>query len=177
MNFQTMNKQRKFILIAAAAGILGILLPWVSIRGYGNYNGLHSWGFLLFILFIVAAAVTLMGNQTLPLEKTFWFVALAAGGINSIAVLIMIFSAFDSLGSFSIGFYVTILASFALAYFAWQYRRPGDDIRSGFDSLKGDVNKKMNAGPTSTTNTYTGNTSNTNTGTTVNKPTDSNTGI
>ncbi len=35
MNFQTMNKQRKFILIAAAVGIIAMFLPWVKISFFG----------------------------------------------------------------------------------------------------------------------------------------------
>ena len=31
MNFQTMNKQRKFVLIAAAVGVISMFLPWISI--------------------------------------------------------------------------------------------------------------------------------------------------
>ena len=31
MNFQTMNKQRKFVLIAAAVGVISMFLPWVSV--------------------------------------------------------------------------------------------------------------------------------------------------
>ena len=31
MNFQTMNKQRKFVLIAAAIGVISMFLPWISI--------------------------------------------------------------------------------------------------------------------------------------------------
>jgi hypothetical protein len=152
MNFQTMNKQRKYILIAAAAGALGMLLPWVSFGPYGSSNGMHGWGILLFLLFIAAAAVCLLGNQTLPLDKTYWFTALAAGGINSIVMVITLLRALSAISLFSIGFYLTVLASIALLYFAWQYRRPGDDIKSGFDSLKGDINKKVNSGTTSTTN-------------------------
>lgn len=35
MNFQTMNKQRKFVLIPAAAGIISMFLPWVRISVFG----------------------------------------------------------------------------------------------------------------------------------------------
>ena len=152
MNFQTMNKQRKYILYAAAAGVLGILLPWVNLGPYGSSNGLHGWGTLLFLLFIAAGAVCLMGNQTLPLDKTYWFTALAAGGINSIIMVIIVLQVLSIIGVYSVGFYLTWSASFGLLYFAWQYRRPGDDFKTGFDSLKGDINKKVNSGPTSTTN-------------------------
>ena len=30
MNFQTLNKQRKMILIAAAIGLIAVFLPWIK---------------------------------------------------------------------------------------------------------------------------------------------------
>ena len=146
MNFQTMNKQRKFILIASAAGVLGMLLPWVSFSGYGSINGLHGWGIMMFLFFIASGAVTLMGNQLLPLDKTYWFVALAAGGINAIVMIINFLRALDVISLFGIGFYLALIAAIAVVYFAWTMRSAGDSIKSGFDSFKDDVNKKANSG-------------------------------
>ena len=70
MNFQTMNKQRKFILIAAVVGIIGMFLPWINVFFF-SVNGMHSWGILAFLSFIVAGAVALLGDQTKNLDKTF----------------------------------------------------------------------------------------------------------
>ena len=49
MNFQTLNRQRKYILIAAAAGAIAVFLPWATISvdlfGYSasqSINGFHS---------------------------------------------------------------------------------------------------------------------------------------
>ena len=56
MNFQTMHRQRKFILIAAAAGVISMFLPWVSISAFGmdvgqSNNGVRGGGILIFFLF------------------------------------------------------------------------------------------------------------------------------
>ncbi|MEI9955839.1 MAG: hypothetical protein WDM90_05900 [Ferruginibacter sp.] len=88
MNFQTMNKQRKFILIAAAIGIIGMFLPWVNFF-FISINGMHSWGILAFLSFLGAGVVSLLGDQTKNLDKTFWFIALACGAfsINSYSLV------------------------------------------------------------------------------------------
>ena len=193
MNFQTMNKQRKFILIAAAIGVISLFLPWVSSislegvpGGYvtPSYSGFSTGGlaYLVLLGFAAAGIVCVMGNQLLPLEKTFWFVALAGGGVAAILMLINFLRALDAIRFLGFGFYLSLLAALAIVYFAWQFRRPGDDIRSGFNSMKNDLNKQVNSGPTSTTNTYTGNTTttntgSTNTGTTTNRPSDPTTDI
>ncbi len=196
MNFQTMNKQRKFILIAAAIGVISLFLPWISSislegmpGGYRtpSYSGFSTGGlaYLVLLGFAAAGIVCVMGNQTVPLEKTFWFVALAGGGIAAILMLINFLRALDTIRFLGFGFYLSLLAALAIVYFAWQFRRPGDDIRSGFNSMKNDINKQVNTGPSSTTNTYTGNTSTTNTGgtgttntgSTTNRPSDPTTGI
>ncbi|MEP6675063.1 MAG: hypothetical protein ABJA78_07905, partial [Ferruginibacter sp.] len=91
MNFQTMSKQRKFVLIAAAIGAISCFLPWVSFEIFGmssSVNGMHGIGILVFLCFVGAGAVCLMGNQTATLDKTFWFVALACGGIASLIMVI-----------------------------------------------------------------------------------------
>src|SRR3978361_1222307 len=85
MNFQTMSKQRKYILIAAAVGIISCFMPWVSISfgGYtaGSVSGMHGKGILCFLCFVGAALISYMGNQLLNLEKGMWFAALACGAI------------------------------------------------------------------------------------------------
>lgn len=183
MNFQTMNKQRKFILVAAAVGVISMFLPWVSVGGYGSVSGFSAGGiaYLILLGFAAAGIVCIMGNQLLPLEKTFWFVALAGGGLAAILLVINFLRALDVISFLGFGFYLALIASLAIVYFAWQYRRPGDDIKSGFDSLKKDINKQANSG-TTTTSTTTGptttttNMGNTGTGSTTTRPTDPTTG-
>ena len=54
MDFQTMSKQRKFVLIAALAGVVGMFLPWYSFSVFGasgSINGMHGNGIMVFICF------------------------------------------------------------------------------------------------------------------------------
>src|SRR4051812_49008596 len=85
MNFQTMSKQRKYILIAAAVGIIAVFLPWVTIGAFGmsdSQNGFHSYGIVVFLAFAVAIVINILGDQTKTLDQTMWMVALAAGVVG-----------------------------------------------------------------------------------------------
>lgn len=151
MNFDTMNKQRKFILIAAAVGFISMFLPWVSVSmmGFGNsINGLHGSGLLVLFAFIGAGAVAFMGDQTKSLEKTMWFIALACGAIAALIIAINLIQILTQ-GYVSAGFgiWLAVAAAAGILYFAWMYKSPGDDIKSGFDSLKKNIGDKTNQPP------------------------------
>jgi hypothetical protein len=151
MNFQTMNKQRKFILIAAAAGIISMFLPWFSVPFFGSINGMHGSGFLVFIAFIGAGAVAFMGDQTKALDSTFWFVALACGALATVIVVWNLISAMSNsygLTSYiSFGFYLAVICAVALLAATFLLRAPGASIKGGFDSLKSDIEKKTDGNP------------------------------
>jgi uncharacterized membrane protein len=149
MNFQTMNKQRKFILIAAVIGVVAMFLPWVSLFGF-SVNGMHGEGFLVFLCFAGAGVVAFLGDQTKSLDKTFWFIALACGGIASLIMVINFLRALDILSAFSFGFYLAILAAIGVLVSAYMFRSPGDSIKGGFDSLKSDIEKKADNNTTNT---------------------------
>jgi hypothetical protein len=55
MDFKTMSKQRKFILIASSVGIIAMFLPWIDVIMI-NQNGLHGKGIVVFLCFIASAA-------------------------------------------------------------------------------------------------------------------------
>jgi len=164
MNFQTMSKQRKMILIAAAVGIISMFLPWVSFLGF-SVSGMHGSGIFVFLCFAAAAALAYMGDQTTNLNQTNWMITLIAGGV---AALIMVINFFDaaSSGLLGIGFYGALIASIGIIAFAFMFRTTGQSFQSGFDSLKGDLERKMNSNTTHTTSTNM-----TGTTTTVSKPT------
>lgn len=169
MNFQTMSKQRKMILIAAAVGVISMFLPWVSISlgvfGGGSVNGMHGSGIFVFLCFVAAGAIAYLGDQTAGLNQTNWMIALIAGGV---AALIMLINFFDAVGSgfLSIGFYGALIASLAIVAFAFMFRSAGLSLQSGFDSLKGDLERKM-----ASNTTHSSQPNMTGTTTTVSKPT------
>jgi hypothetical protein len=146
MNFRTMNKQRRYILISAVIGFIAMFLPWMELRFFGitsPANGMHGAGILVFFCFIGAAVVAYLGDQSKNLDKTFWFVALSCGAL---ATLIMIWLLIDYGGTklifLKFGFYLALLASLAVLAATYIFRNPSDSIKSGFDSLKNDIEKK-----------------------------------
>ncbi len=149
MNFQTMNKQRKFILIAAGIGIIAMFLPWIRVSLFGivagSVNGMHDWGILIFLGFVAAGGVTLVGDQTKTLDKTMWMISLIGGGIAALLCIIFLLRAMDAISFLSFGFYIALLASLGVLYAAYQFRAAGYSIKGGFDSLKDDIEKKTNS--------------------------------
>jgi hypothetical protein len=147
MNLQTMNRQRKYILIAAVAGIISVFLPWTSISVFGisqSTNGFHGWGVLAFLCFVVCGLLSLGGNQSTSLEKNSWFISIVCGGAALLAVIIAAKSssseADGGLGlvdtSISAGIYMAIAAAAGILLAVWLYKAPADNLRSGFESLK-----------------------------------------
>ena len=147
MNFQAMHKQRKLILIAAAIGVISVFLPWISVSMMGmgkSINGFHGFGILVFIAFIGAGLVCLAGDQTKNLDKTMWMIAIAAGAIALLGVVISLAKSANDVdggfgfveASFGIGIWLALIVSVAIVAVAWMFKSPEDSIKSGFESLK-----------------------------------------
>ncbi|MBS1511120.1 MAG: hypothetical protein JST86_09780 [Bacteroidetes bacterium] len=138
-----MNKQRKFILIAAAVGIIGMFLPWINLFII-SYNGMHDWGILAFFSFLGAIGVSLIGDQTKNLEKTYWFIALICGALASLIILWTLLKAMGNGGMsiLSAGIYIAAIGAVGTLLAAYMYRNPSDTIKGGFDSLKHDIEEK-----------------------------------
>ena len=153
MNFQTMSKQRKFVLMAAAVGIISMFLPWVRISVFGfsqTVNGLHGVGVLVFLCFVVVGIIAYFGDQTKNLDKTMWMITLVCG---TLATLIIIWNIIDASGSImgsflSFGIYLAGLAALGVLLSAFLLRSPTDTIKDGFESLKKDINNKIKTTPT-----------------------------
>ena len=144
-----MSKQRKFVLIAALAGIVGMFLPWYSFSIFGasgSISGMHGNGILVFICFAVAGVMAYLGDQTKTLPSTSWIITLICGALAMIIVVWNIFrsSDFGFGSSMSIGIFLAALAAIGVVGAAFMFRAPEDSIKSGFDSLKKDINSKIN---------------------------------
>ena len=149
MNFQTMSKQRKFILIASAAGIISMFLPWVSISIFGytqSVNGMHDIGILVFICFFFFFSIAYLGDQTKNLDKNMWGIVLAAGAIALLSIIYFYSKLDDSIMGGSIvgfGLYIAALASIGILVSAYLFRSPTDSIRDSFSNIKKDIESKM----------------------------------
>ena len=152
-----MNKQRKFVLISAAVGIISMFLPWISVSvlGYSQtVNGMHDKGILVFLCFAVCGIIAYLGDQTKNLDKTMWMVTLIAGAIAFLFIIWFYFHASDSfMGASFIGFglYISGMASLGILIAAYLFRSPADNLKDSFNSLKKDIESKINT-PASTTN-------------------------
>ena len=162
MNFQTMSKQRKFILIAAAVGVIATLLPWFTVNLFGftsSTNGFHGWGILSFLCFVAAGVIACLDDETKNLDKTKWAITLIAGAISTIIIAWFIIDASNSpLGSISFGAYLAVLAAIGVVLSAFLFKSPDDNIMGGFDSLKKDIGNRMGNTGTTTSTTNPGNT-------------------
>lgn len=143
MNFQTLNKQRKFILISAAIGIISIFLPWFSAGAFGfsvHINGFHGWGILAFLCFIASIIIVLLGVQTQTLDKSMWLAAIICGGVALLSVIITMLSSSGGFGfisaGFGIGIWMALAAAIGVTLFAWMFKNPAHDFKSGLESLK-----------------------------------------
>jgi hypothetical protein len=162
MNFQTLPKQRKFILVLATIGTISIFLPWftVSAEGLGvqvseSTSGFHGTGVLVFIAFIAAGILALVGDQSRIMEKTMWMTTLVAGAVALLFVVINLTNTPNSGDGFGFahagpgfGIWISLAASIGTLVAAWVLRNPGDTLKGGFDSLKHDISGL--AGPAAT---------------------------
>jgi hypothetical protein len=153
MNFQAMHKQRKFILILAAIGAISVFLPWFTISAEGlgvrmseSTNGFHGTGVLVFLAFIGAGILALVGDQSRVMEKTMWTATLCAGVVALLFVVINLARTPNSGDTFGIaqagpgfGIWISLLAAVGTLAGAWALKKPGDTLKGGFDSLKHDL--------------------------------------
>ena len=155
MNFQQMNKQRKAIAIGAALGVIACFLPWYS-YGMGSVNGMNGIGVLVFILFIVAGLLALMGDQKANIPAKMWLPVLGAGVVNICIIGYLIIrwesamsgvsreesSVFGSVG-LSFGIWAAIAGAILVAFGAYQYRSSDNNLKDSLNSLKSDLDKAI----------------------------------
>ncbi len=155
MNFQQLNKQRKFIVVGAALGLIACFLPWFS-YGVGSVNGMNGIGVLVFILFIAAGLLALMGDQKANIPSKMWLPLLGAGVVNICITGYLIIrwesamsgvsseesAVFGSVG-LSFGIWVAIAASIIMTYGAYKFRSTENNLKDSLRSLKSDMDKAI----------------------------------
>ena len=151
MDFQTMNKQRKYLLIISGIGIIAMFLPWirVSVLGIvaGSTNGMHDTGILVFLCFLGCGIIAFMGDQVKTLEKTMWMITMLLAGLAALIMVIHFFRMMDVMSFLSIGFYLALICSLALLFVAYNFRNAGYNLKDGFDDLKKQVEDKTKNTP------------------------------
>ena len=166
-----MSKQRKFVLISSAVGVIATFLPWWSFSSFGynaSINGFHGMGMLAFLGFVAVGIIAYMDDQTTNLDKTKWMATLIAGAVAFLIVIYYIIETSSVYNGLSIGIYLAALAALGVVLSAFLFKTAGDNIAGGFNSLKGDIeNRLKTTNPHSNTNPNTGSSTSgsTNTGT------------
>jgi len=146
-----MNKQRKLIAIAALVGIISIFLPWFSAGAFGfsvHVNGFHGWGILVFLCFAASIVIALAGTQSASLDKSMWLIAIICGALAFLSIVITMSSSTGGFGFISAGFgfgiWIALIAAIGILAFAWMFKNPADNFKSGFESLKTTVAASAN---------------------------------
>jgi hypothetical protein len=149
MNFQTISKQRKFVLISSAVGFISMFLPWVSISilGYSqSVNGMHDKGILVFICFVATGLIASLGDQAKNLDRTMWMTVLLAGTVALLLTIWFYSQATSSImGSSIVGFgvYISAIASIGILASAYLFKSPADNFKDGFYSMKKAIEGKI----------------------------------
>lgn len=145
MDFNAMHKQRKFILITAAVGFISMFLSWSK---YGHVNGLRGEGMLIFFGFIAAGVLSWLGDQKKPLAKNPWLGTMGACAVILLMWLIILLQALSNIGDLfkyaGIGFWICLLASAALVYFAYNFRDPSLNLKSSLNDMKNKMDNNPN---------------------------------
>src|SRR5438093_10806446 len=105
---------------------------------------MHDKGILVFLCFVAGGILAILGDQTKNLDKMYWFLTIVCG---LVATLLMLWYFIDASGSYagsflSFGFYLSAIAAIGMLLATYLYKTPGDSIKSGFDSLKNNIEQK-----------------------------------
>lgn len=140
-----MNKQRRYILIASAIGVVSMFLPWMSVL-FISINGMHGIGVLIFFCFVACGILAFAGDQTKTMDKTKWTLTLVIGGLAFLIMVIKFFQSLDYLRFIELGFFIALLASAGILGAAYFYRPAGYNVKDGIASLKDSFSGKQGPG-------------------------------
>ncbi|MFT4203449.1 MAG: SHOCT domain-containing protein [Chitinophagaceae bacterium] len=164
MNFQTLNKQRKSVAIAALLGTISIFLPWIKVDAFmfeQSVNGFHGWGVLAFLAFVTSLVLSLVGTQTDALPKRNWLIVLVAGAVSLLIVLVAVVRAHNASSSINNtveglgslfgsnsnsaksmfgsglqwGIWLALIASIGVVAGAWFLKSPGMTLASAVQGI------------------------------------------
>ena len=86
-----LNKQKLYALIAAGAGLISLILPWRTVRGFTVANGFNGLGLIALLGVVGVAVAVFMGDKSKPFEGQMKQIALGSfAGIAVAALLVML---------------------------------------------------------------------------------------
>ncbi len=90
-----LSKQKMYLLIFAALGLISLLLPWARVSAYGfssSQNGLKGEGLIALLGIIGLCVAALMGDKTKALDTNMRYVALGSFGAIILATILVFLS-------------------------------------------------------------------------------------
>jgi predicted small secreted protein len=158
MDFNTMHKQRKFVLIAAALGLISCFLPWFKASFMGisaaSANALDGTGGIIVLIgFGVAGVLAFLGDQKTTMSKTAWLGVLGAGALAALIIVINILNKGGAKGEmksyvkFGIGIFIALAAVAGVLASAYMFRGAGQDLKQSLNEMKKSVENKLDGDP------------------------------
>ena len=124
-----MNKQRLSVLLAAGAGVVGTLMPWITVSMFGiskSESGIGtSDGKVIIVLFGIACVISLLGDWRFGVEGGARIGAIILGLVGAIIAIMDINNFNTKLGggggfaSIGFGLYLIVIAGFLLPILAF----------------------------------------------------------
>ena len=132
-----MNKQRLSVLLAAGAGVVGTLMPWVTVSMFGiskSESGIGTGdGKIIIVLFGIACLVSLLGDWRFGVEGGARIGAIVLGLVGAIIALMDINNFHEKVGgmgglaSIGFGLYLIVIAGVLLPILAFAVPSQGGD--------------------------------------------------
>ncbi|HMU46726.1 MAG TPA: hypothetical protein PKC72_10185 [Chitinophagaceae bacterium] len=122
-----LHQMKLYALICGGAALLGMILPWAVISGFGGFgggsssNGFGGWGFLSLLGIVGVVVASLFGDKLQGYDKNMKIVAMSSFGaiiLGAFIAFMQVSGAGNRMGGFGgvkvgIGIFLTILAGAA----------------------------------------------------------------
>jgi len=133
-----MHRQRQFILLTAAVGMLCTFLPWVTIPILGSISGTKGDGWLTFALFFIPLLIVLLGEKSQSISGKKLTAVILPAALASILGIWKIIDFNNKMGSargndafsqfmgasvsIGVGLYLLVIAGIALTVVAIRFK-------------------------------------------------------
>jgi hypothetical protein len=137
-----MSRQRRFILVASATGIISIFLPWAVVdvvRVHKHINGFHGYGIIVFIAFAVTGIICFSGDRHKTVSKTIWCIVMATGMVALVFTVISLLNINWSPGlnaKTGFGVWVSLFAAIVVIASDLFLKSSNTGFKTGLDSFR-----------------------------------------
>jgi predicted small secreted protein len=157
MDFNSLHKQRMFIMGSAVVGLIACFLPWFKVNmgiASASSNAMDgTGGVIVLIAFIACGVLAFLGDQKSNLSKTAW---LAVLGVAALAALILVINILNKGGvpkmarsyvKMGIGIILALVAVVGVLASAYMFKGAGQDLKQSLNEMKKTVENKLDGDP------------------------------